>query len=282
MLLVVSHRSMFSRWIACILKISIAAGFCPESIGKYAKIAQFILVAHIFMIVFTSVDSVIFVKNQFENSAVTDLEILNEVSQRLFVLFSQFVVVIESYSRRKGQQNFWELYHHIDQRYAYRRHRSLLIYLLKFFEFFTMFCVVNIYYINVVIVNATDYGTLFVISFFCRFRVFYYMFYLQLIACELEIVENEAKQLFEENQKSACNHSMKIQKFQQERFLWLRRYYQLIWELNKCVNYVFGWSNFMNILCVLAVFLTHLNWVYQNILLVETHLGFGKKSMHNA
>lgn len=102
------------------------------------------------------------------------------------------------------------------------------------------------------------------LSALCRNRLFFYLFYLKLIRLELEVIENEANRMFKSFRSNSCmlfvNQNHLLGRFKRKRFVWFRKYYQLVCTMKDCINLTFGWSNLATILFNFIYLLTDLNW----------------------
>lgn len=182
-------------------------------------------------------------------------------------LVTYWTIIIESYAQRKIQEQFWHIFKQIDTRF--HRHKNLLMksYFLKFFEFLVVFSIIQ--------VALDNYFTMFHNHIVCylfayvvlvkmyQFRVFYYLFYIEIINSELKVIEKGIK-FISKISRSYCPW-LSSDKYPVNSVKCLREYFRLIYELSVCINSVFGLSQFATILCCFYFVLTDLNWAYSYI-----------------
>lgn len=257
---------MFSKWVLCVLWFFTLFGVRPElpNMVLQQKISH---ITFLFSIVCTASLTVcsINVKTWLMKFLRT-MHIVNGLSQYCFGLITIWTFIIQSIIQRKSQQKFWEIFLHIEQHFVQRNQIVLKIYLVKIFEFYLFFIFLTIF-------EFVSYPKEFLSEVLFAYRIlsiiiinqsFYCHFYMELLVFELKTVENEAKDMFESNKNERLYMLNKTASFKRKRFTRLREYYQLIFELNECVNINFGWSvtffilyGFFSLLCVL-------NWNYRN------------------
>lgn len=131
----------------------------------------------------------------------------------------------------------------------------------------------HLFYLRYVILFAgPDYyhlwlSDIFLLSMY-QHRIFYYLFYLDLLRNELKTIVNKVKKMVRSLKIPKIYRKKKtFKKFEQNRLKWIREYYKLIYEMNECLNSVLGWSNLVTILFSFALILTDLNryyWIWYN------------------
>lgn len=92
-------------------------------------------------------------------------------------------------------------------------------------------------------------------------RVFYYIFYVQLIRHELSLIVDMTK----ETMDIACDETKqtpKIDRIVCNRIKLIRNKFDLVYEMSDHINEVFGWSHFANVLYCFLLLVTDLNWFY--------------------
>lgn len=112
-------------------------------------------------------------------------------------------------------------------------------------------------------------GLFFLLYMLCRNRVFYFLFYIELIKYELKIIEKES------GDKSSSDRN-ETEIFSRRRFLWLREHYQTIYEIKEYVNSKFSWSNTATVMYSFNLVLTDVNWMYRVIRRRDTNYVVGK------
>lgn len=262
---------MFSNRINCILVFFDFCGFYSEyrTTTTYRKISFIIFVFHLILcLLFTiySIQLTIWL-NRFSSK----LNMVNEMSLFFIVLFNCWVVIIESFHRRKTQRKLWQICHRIDKYYARHDQVKLQSFVCKFLEYFIVYPILMIYLLRDVMLNAGVHISA-ILSYSlllqtCRIRVFFYLFYLELIIYELGLITNELKRkldIYKVNKflSRTCTVNCKLNQFERSRFKWLREYYLSIQELSNCVNSIFGWSSFLTILFSFNTLFTDINTMY--------------------
>lgn len=247
---------MFSKSVTFILTFFNLCGYHPE---LYAAniFSHIIFISHVLLVLYLSLHYLIGFQTWMDLKKMK-VEMISDISEFFFALITQWIVIIEAYIQRKAQRTFWQVFVCIVQKYHQNKNLQLRNYVLKFVES-TMFIILFFIY-NLTILDKSETSWTFVLIILLnRQRIFYYLFYLELIQFELENVASEAKRLMK---TSKIRHKRK--QFKSHRFKYLRLYYQTIVELLNHINPIFGWSIFVTILCNLSVFVGDVNWLYQN------------------
>lgn len=246
---------MFSNGIHILLQFFDFFGFYTEirSLKLNSKASGKIFLLHILWAFTATVIVIIFSMSTIALSGVLPY-IVNNTLQNLFGVFTYWVIIIESFTQRKIQRRFWLIY----QRIHFEQHHKLpyrkshfKIYLIKLMTYLSAITPINLY-LMCYFLSFVDNFFLFRFSyaFFVmvyQSRIFYYLFYLELIKHELIAIENTLK-----NDALIGDGQMKT----------IHKHYSQIYELNECVNQIFGWSNFVTILFCFELPLTDANWAY--------------------
>lgn len=106
-----------------------------------------------------------------------------------------------------------------------------------------------------------------------QYRVFYYLFYFELIHFELKSIRNEMQRFLVapqniDRQSNDENLDIKLKRISQK--------YQLIYELNECTNHVFEWSQIPTVMYCFYLLLSGANWAYLSLLKRSIKYIFGK------
>lgn len=185
---------------------------------------------------------------------------VNEIFQILNGMSTHWVIIIESYARRNIQQKFWNTYKYIDQHHVKCKKSLLRTYKIKFIEFFSVVTIIQIIfmcYFTHYVGNYYFFRFSYLVSqIVYHYRVFYYLFYLELIEFELKTIKIELETIAKITQRNDSND----ENFNVNCLKKIQNHYQLIFELTEFLNQIFGWSNFATILYCFHLPLTDLNW----------------------
>lgn len=280
---------MFPKRIFILLKFFDAWGYCTESsaASKYHhKFVFCIYSIHIFIATLLTVYLCEFCYG-FLAIHFDMINIVNKLFHYLTTLMTYWLIIIESHSQRKRQKQFWQVFQQIDEKYHRHTRFILSSYLFKFIEFLIVFSVVQMicaiyfaihyfdfhnamYYIYIPFYN--------ILTKMYQYRVFYYLFYVEVIHFELKAIEKEVKTTYNVL-RSDCSCLPIRTNILVENIKWMRNYYHLVHQLNMYLNSIFGWSQLATILCCFYFILTDLNWAYDNINSRPIHYVSGRCTM---
>lgn len=257
---------MFSKRVVCFLTLFTAFGLHLElpHMNIQRKISHIVFVIYIGVSIFLTFYLTKVGLWLLWNRRITQM--VNGIFEYLSALGTNWVFIIESYVQRRHQYQFWQLLEDIDHRFARRDTSVSKAYLIKFFENYAAYAVVvTVEYLNVPELKSNDIFIVFrTLGLYAINRMFYYLFYMELIVFELKIIDNEVKQMVaaysRENFLMARRNTFL---FQQNRFLWLREYYQQVHRLNECINLTFGLSIGVSITHIFMSLLCQLNWSHR-------------------
>lgn len=192
-----------------------------------------------------------------DDNPIFAMKTINFVIPYFWAPICFWMIICESFFQLQNQLHFWKLVHDIDRNYNQHNNIFLRYYVYKFSEYFSCVCVCGAYAMydhwnhNI---TAGFVVLIFIVTFAnCGIRQLYYLFYVELIKIELKFIETEATQIF-----AACemkffrepyDQKTQIEQFDRSRFLWIREYYALIYQLHDFVNLKFGWSILGSFLC---------------------------------
>lgn len=232
------------------------------------KFSRLIFVLHI---VFVSASSYLICRYLLR--PVDDkLGTLNESLKFIALIFSYWLSIFELYLKRRTQKRFWHHVQYIDRHFCGHQRFSLANYLLNLKIYF---CVSAISYVRYFQRIISTIGLEF-IYFWCpcvfvilgfQNRSFYYLFYLEFIKHELQMIDHEISEIVYAYVNVKFNaRNVLTMKFHRNRFKWTRQYYGTVHSLCGILNSVFGWSNVAAILLSFCFVLTDTNWLYWKIL----------------
>lgn len=205
--------------------------------------------------------------------------LVNELLQMMNGLLTYWVIIVESYLQRETQRKFWRIYEYIETFHKSCKRKFLRIYFIKFMEYLVVILIIQIYFTQHFTHYVKHYSLFRICYLFSQilyqYRVFYYLFYLELVKFELKIIKNDLKKVVAlnecRNSFSQCKHRHKfrchtsIGKFRENTLKRISSYCQLVFELSKCINQIFGWSNFTTVIYCFHLPLTDGNWALRGL-----------------
>lgn len=265
---------MLSKWIVYALVLFNLCGFYTEffKTAIHRKISNVAFVFHIVLALFLTVFSIQI--QIWMDSHIKKLDMINGFCQYVCSLIAHWTIIAESYIQRKNQQEFWQLLQNIDCHHAQHNQIKPNSYFFKLLEYFSFYFVLTIYFFDD-IQNDGVFCAVNILLLLCQNRLFYYLFYMELINFELKFIVNEIRRTFEGLEEEGFCKNTNLKCFEQMRLKWLREYYQLIHALSGCVNSVFGWSNFATVVYTFVFLVTEINWTYKHFQTgdVDAHTG---------
>lgn len=259
---------MFSKCIKLIFSIFFICGLFPElskSARRISRIYSNIVFGfHLFLTILWTLYSLLLLSwlkvlmilmNHFDvykDVSMPFLEFINKFVPFICASIMYWILLIKAYTQRGSQHMLWKLVQHIDKRYVQHKNIFFKYYSLKFIGYFVL-CTIQCYVIfkyssfPLWIVLTILFVTLPITSLSLIYQMgqFYYLFYVNLIKFELKMIENEVKQICAAYKLKyfwgIYNFHSQIGRFDRSRFLWIREYYQLIYQLSEVINLNFGW-----------------------------------------
>lgn len=263
---------MSSKWQLFLFRYFDIFSFCTEYLPtkRYSQFVQCTFAFHIASATITTGSIILYMNRPM----LDDLGKANDMVKFVCGLLVYWISIFEMYSSRSAQQRFWQRINDIDRQCC--SHRSLIQsgYLLKVLFLHTTILYIFCNHLRKVFVCGVDYLYFFysydLILFIFLNRVFYYLFFVELIKHELGTIENELKIMKRLRcDRNASNYQRLYWKrfqshrhFEYERFKWIRVYYRLIHGISLHLNETFGWSNGLTILYAFQLTLTDVNWFY--------------------
>lgn len=196
---------------------------------------------------------------------------INDVIKHAGTLIVFWSTLIELNTKLSVRRNFWNSFNKIDSLFCSHRCFKLPDYLNKVRFCFSTFAIACIIYLQQIIVNT---GTQYVYFWFTHFtlitmyinRIFYYLFYLELIKYELRMIENEIKEVVRvyrnKRRRFADGKDVLFIKFEKKRFKWIREYFQSTYDLCHSFNHFLQISNVAAIPLMFQLIVTDVIWLY--------------------
>lgn len=259
---------METKWQLLLFRYFDIFSFCTEyqPTKGYSQFVQGIFAFHIISATLSTVSIVLYMNRPM----LDDLGKANDMIKFVAGLLVYWTSIFEMHSNRPAQRRFWQRLNDIDRQCCSHRSLIRLRYLVKILFVLIIMLYIVCMHFRKVVVCGIDYLYFFysyeLILFIFLNRAFYYLFYVELIKCELEIIENELK-LTKKMNSNAANQRLyrKLRThryFEYERFKWTRVYYRMICGISVHLNETFGWSNGLTILYAFQLTLTDANWFF--------------------
>lgn len=261
---------MRRQWIVCILRYFDFWGFCTEfqTTKRYGEFYSLILVFHILLILFTGWTFILTLKKHTDDS----LGNINNALKLGSMLFVYLLSVIESFVKRPQQRQFWIIFQKVQKKFHSNESFQLRKYFLKFAYFITTSMISTVYFLyylhkhNLVTADGWYFFLTFdIVTKIYQNRVMYYLFSLELIKIELNIIIRLATKAVKFSRiriKTVIyRRNCRIMNYD-ETVNEISKYYQLTRQMSENINHVFGWSNSVTILFAFGFILTELNTVY--------------------
>lgn len=261
---------MYSPWMSRLLLYFDLWGFSTRfnKLTKQLKFSLFFFVLHIIL---ASISSYLIFKYLLRPNDDT-LGTLNDLIKFVVMITSYWLSIVELFFKRKTQDRIWRQVEYIDQHFCCHRQFSRASYMFKLKMYFGLAGVgYFVFMYSLCLKTGTKYlyfwfPYIFVMVSFQN-RSFYYIFYLEFVAYELQMVCREVNEMMK---ALARNHlglrNVFAEKFQRKRFRWMRGYFESIHNLCQTLNVLFGFSNVASILLAFFIVIADMNWLHWKIL----------------
>lgn len=171
-------------------------------------------------------------------------EIFNEIFSYSAPLILYWLTIFDSILHQKTHKSFWDIFHRIDQQFYSQSYFTFKCYKIKLYEFFVVTLTASII---MLLSFSFDYSYN-VLVFICEFRVFYYIFCLEIMHFQLKILQK-------------CIHTYKRNSLS-EPFKWIRQYFFCNYKMVEHMNKLFGWSHVAAVLFCAHLILSDMTWFY--------------------
>lgn len=258
------RERMFSKRITILLATFHMLGFFPEYLHRAKS-------RNISIIVFTLASANAFLLayalTRFFDFFNTSLSTLNLFIKYIMLFMCHCLVHLESFANRHIQRRFWNYFKEITK---FRRENDKLpinLYILKYINI-VLVLIVSQYFLvpNSTLDNIYTVILLFTYLYFsiiCISRCFYYLFYVELMKFELQIILKQTDKMVEINQNEYLwKMFVECDDFGKKCFQSVREHYLLTHALSNCVNDSFGWSQIAIVLFLFYNLIVDLVWTY--------------------
>lgn len=232
--------------------------FGSSELFKNRKIASFVCIAHILL---ASYYSIYLIHIIVLASGVRRIHVINAALIYVTTLFAYWFAISDSIIYRREQRFFWKVINKINKSCSCElTHKFFII------KFATYILITILSLLFDVSING-DIRSIFLIILvrICEFRMFYYIFHVELLHSHLKIVEDQLKQ--NERKTRICVESSVFER--------IRAHYNCIHAMTGYLNKAFGLSQVTGISYCFYTILTNMNilLVHYNELPVLNNVG---------
>lgn len=218
------------------------------ALSRHRVIRNFIYSMHILLVIIFTLYKIHITIEIY--SWLNLVEVINESLQYSSAIYTYWIIILDSMAQRREHRHFWNVYQEICDRFCsdatFTQH-----YIRKFGGYFvfstTLFISINLFSSIDSFVPIFMYLAMITI---CKCRIFYYLFCLETIYFQLQVIERKIIGV-----KYILRTSNQL-----VRLRWIREYYQCIYQMTVRLHKVFGWSQVAAILFCFYTLLTYLNW----------------------
>lgn len=280
------NPGIFSKWIVILLKFFDFCGFQTESDINAHKIRA----KQMFLIHFVWIFTLTCFAISFSLKPKTETALpywINLLLQFMNGIITNWIIIIESYKQRKIQRKFWHIYEQIKRHYKHCKQPILKVYSIVATQYFVVIIGIQFFFLTYYMQHVEN-SWYFRLAYLTtqityHYRIFYYIFYLEIIKFELNITKNEFKNMSIWTKFHSTFFQRKnprIKKYSYRRNSWchsaikclyeknLKRIYgdcQLMYEMCECINQSFGMSSFATILYCFHMPLADGNWALHGL-----------------
>lgn len=208
---------------------------------------------HISLAVFFTLFKFYFILVYYPSLGV--VEKTSKFCEYMVALCSYWLIIFDSISNCHEHRKFWKIFQQIHQYYSTQHKFFPRNYMIKMIEFFSMttFLIVMGLITDDLELFAVVCSYLILVK-LSQFRIFYYLFCVEILYHQLEIIDKEIKEMMIHKTLSKCEISQRLK--------FIRGYFQCIHELTNQLNHIFGWSQVAVILFCFQIFLSDFNDIY--------------------
>lgn len=225
---------MLPSQVVCILNFFDIWGYNSgvSKLSKYRRVADLITTVHIALVVIFTIYTIrLTILLSFWLRAI---EVINDSMQLALGIYTHLAVIFDSIFSQREHQHFWKTLQFINTRFCQNRQIQLQNWLLTFKAY--LLIVDSVYLINYAYRGfeyTIDYAVYLALNTICQVRIFFYIFCLEILCFQLEVIKNELKI----SQGMTDFESVSFQ------FKRIREHYASVYEMTTHLNEVFGWSH---------------------------------------
>lgn len=251
---------MLPKQVVHILNIFDVFGYNSNAtkISKKRHIAYIINFIHILFAIFLVIFVFHLTIKYFSVLLLT--ETVTENIQYFSGLYTYWLIILESLFCRKTHQQFWKLLNKIDEYYKSQENLNFRWFVAIMFVYAIKTAITVIVRVVIQPYASSEidfaYTTLFIVW---EMRMFYYLFCLQILHFQLNMIEEEFKTIL----SCTKNRNMPETEFDMNKqFKWIREYFCCTHQMIDLLNTIFGWSHVAVSSFFFAFLLSELNWYY--------------------
>lgn len=253
---------MFPRWLNRLMWYFDLSGLSSEfhTTSTYQKVIRFAITFQFLLGIIVTALLIVYLRRPINDPLGT----LNDVIKHGGNTVVYWLALIELSTKQSIRRRFWKIFNKIDSQFCCHRDFILRNYLIKFYLCMFAFLIAFIFYLNGIVSHTGTrilyfWFTHFILSILFLNRVFYYLFYMELIKYELCNIERETKEMAKSKKKFFMND------FEKKRFLWIREYFQSVYQMCNYLNKFLTYSNAATIIFSFQFIVTDILWIYWKI-----------------
>lgn len=243
-----------------------------SKLSKNKRYAYAIYVVHISVAAFLSMYIFHMATKYFARLKLS--EAISECLQFTAALYTYWLIIFDSILHCQTHERFWSTLQLIDKNFCTQTKMTLRNYFAKLIIYLIKTIITVVVRLMGNSFASFDIDAPYVIIFIiCDVRMFYYLFCLEIVHFQLEMIETESEKLkttverkiieSRRCRRSEVRNAIASTKFQQMK--WMREYLHCVHEMVCLANQIFGWSNVAAISLCFCLLLTEIHWYYNNI-----------------
>lgn len=228
-----------------------------SKLTKNRRVAHFICFVHILLVFVFAWCKVRLILKLIH--AMRWVEFFNQMLKYSAALYTFWLVIFDAIFQQRSHRHFWKILQMINAHFAPQNTVNIVPYMRKFVVFFSItISSILIFYFSTkahnrtIDVRAPVFMNFIILIRLCQLRVFYYVFCVEMVDCQLKMIKNKLKSV-----KSQMNFSSTMRDFH-----WIRGYFHCVYEMATHLNEMFGWSHVAAVSFCFYLLLSDLNWFY--------------------
>lgn len=234
-----------------------------SNLARYPKILGMIQAVHILIAISGTFAEFKYILDMYPLFGI--MAVINEFLFFLVAFVTFCLIIFDSSYNHRSQKMFWRIFQQIDDHFLNEfcnqsglHFRNYSIVFVEFFTIQSLLMLINS-------IGSIDWGIVFnYYIVFQHIRLFYYIFYLNVMDFQMETIEKELKNIRKFN-TAECH-----------RFKWIRKNVSIVHEMACQLNEAFGWSNAACILYSFHELLAVKNWISLSFTWISNKESIGK------
>lgn len=202
--------------------------------------------------------------------------IITAISQFLLyfsTLCTYWLILMDSFLHRRSHKHFWDTIQLINEHNSSQTRYALQTFTAKSIWFFVMSIL-----LTALVFQMHNFGHFliniahFILIRILQIRIFYYLFCVEIVHFQFQLIENELKKdATESNESNGSNghncysHQLSHTShscFELKRLKCARECLHCVYEMKRNVNKIFGWSHLAGIFSCFYLLICDLSWLY--------------------